>query len=32
MVLSGSINKNIVKEINSAGGTAVGLSGKDGRD
>ena len=30
MVLSGSINKNIVKEINRAGGMAVGLSGKDG--
>ncbi|MFT5703519.1 MAG: acetylglutamate kinase [Rickettsiales bacterium] len=30
MVLCGSINKNIVKEINSAGGMAVGLSGKDG--
>lgn len=30
MVLSGSINKNIVKEINRAGGIAVGLSGKDG--
>ncbi|HJP22475.1 MAG TPA: acetylglutamate kinase [Alphaproteobacteria bacterium] len=31
MVLSGSINKQIVTAINSAGGTAVGLSGKDGR-
>ena len=30
MVLSGSINKQIVTEINRAGGTAVGLSGKDG--
>ncbi len=30
MVLSGSINKRIVTAINSAGGTAVGLSGKDG--
>jgi acetylglutamate kinase len=30
MVLCGSINKNIVKEINRAGGTAIGLSGKDG--
>lgn len=30
MVLSGSINKMIVKEINAAGGRAVGLSGKDG--
>ena len=30
MVLSGSINKNIVKEINRAGGIAIGLSGKDG--
>ena len=30
MVLSGSINKQIVSEINSAGGIAVGLSGKDG--
>lgn len=31
MVLSGSINKQIVTAINEAGGTAVGLSGKDGR-
>jgi acetylglutamate kinase len=31
MVLSGSINKQIVSAINGAGGTAVGLSGKDGR-
>ncbi|MBL6927838.1 MAG: acetylglutamate kinase [Rhodospirillales bacterium] len=30
MVLSGSINKEIVSAINAAGGTAVGLSGKDG--
>ncbi len=30
MVLAGSINKQIVSSINSAGGTAVGLSGKDG--
>lgn len=30
MVLSGSINKQIVSAINNAGGTAVGLSGKDG--
>jgi acetylglutamate kinase len=30
MVLSGSINKQIVTAINEAGGTAVGLSGKDG--
>ena len=31
MVLSGSINKQIVTEINRAGGSAVGISGKDGR-
>ncbi len=31
MVLSGSINKQIVGLINAAGGTAIGLSGKDGR-
>ena len=31
MVLSGSINKQIVTAINAADGTAVGLSGKDGR-
>jgi len=31
MVLSGSINKQVVTEINAAGGTAIGLSGKDGR-
>lgn len=30
MVLSGSINKEIVTAINAAGGRAVGLSGKDG--
>ena len=30
MVLSGTINKHIVTTINAAGGTAVGLSGKDG--
>ncbi len=30
MVLSGSINKQIVAEINSAGGMAIGISGKDG--
>jgi len=30
MVLSGSINKSIVADINQAGGFAVGLSGKDG--
>ena len=30
MVLSGSINKQIVTAINEAGGTAIGLSGKDG--
>ena len=30
MVLSGSINKQIVAAISAAGGTAVGLSGKDG--
>ena len=30
MVLSGSINKDIVGVINEAGGTAIGLSGKDG--
>ncbi|MDA0368474.1 MAG: acetylglutamate kinase [Proteobacteria bacterium] len=31
MVLSGSINKKIVDSIHRAGGTAIGLSGKDGR-
>jgi acetylglutamate kinase len=30
MVLAGSINKQIVQAISQAGGTAVGLSGKDG--
>jgi acetylglutamate kinase len=30
MVLSGSINKQIVTSISAAGGNAVGLSGKDG--
>jgi acetylglutamate kinase len=30
MVLSGSINKQLVSEINGAGGVAVGISGKDG--
>ena len=30
MVLSGAINKQIVSSINAAGGTAIGLSGKDG--
>ncbi len=30
MVLSGSINKDIVQKINQAGGMAIGLSGKDG--
>ncbi len=30
MVLAGSINKEIVWEINAAGGLAVGMSGKDG--
>lgn len=30
MVLCGSINKQIVSEINAAGGMAIGLSGKDG--
>lgn len=31
MVLSGSINKQIVTAINAAGGCAIGISGKDGR-
>jgi acetylglutamate kinase len=31
MVLSGSVNKEIVKNINDMGGKAIGLSGKDGR-
>ena len=30
MVLSGTINKRIVSAINAAGGTAIGISGKDG--
>jgi acetylglutamate kinase len=30
MVLSGSINKEIVSHLNNEGGNAVGLSGKDG--
>lgn len=30
MVLAGAINKQIVSAINAAGGSAVGLSGKDG--
>ena len=30
MVLSGTINKQIVTAINAAGGTAIGISGKDG--
>ena len=30
MVLSGTINKGLVSDINHAGGQAVGLSGKDG--
>ncbi len=30
MVLSGAINKQIVNAVNTAGGTAIGLSGKDG--
>ncbi|WP_137680767.1 acetylglutamate kinase [Aurantiacibacter suaedae] len=31
MVLSGAINKELVSWINRAGGTAIGLSGKDGK-
>jgi acetylglutamate kinase len=31
MVLSGRLNKEIVKNINDMGGKAIGLSGKDGR-
>lgn len=31
MVLSGRVNKEIVKNINDMGGRAIGLSGKDGR-
>lgn len=30
MVLSGQVNKNIVKHYNKLGGNAVGISGKDG--
>ncbi len=30
MVLSGSINKNVVSNISRAGGKAIGISGKDG--
>jgi acetylglutamate kinase len=30
MVLAGSINKEVVTYINRAGGTAIGISGKDG--
>ncbi|MFZ5791530.1 MAG: acetylglutamate kinase [Pseudomonadota bacterium] len=30
MVLAGTINKQIVSAINAAGGSAIGLSGKDG--
>jgi acetylglutamate kinase len=30
MVLSGTINKQLVSDINAAGGRAVGISGKDG--
>ena len=30
MVLAGRINKNIASKINSSGGKAVGISGKDG--
>ncbi len=31
MVLSGHVNKEIVKNINDMGGRAIGVSGKDGR-
>ncbi|MEM1288079.1 MAG: acetylglutamate kinase [Pseudomonadota bacterium] len=31
MVLAGSINKQVVQEINAAGGNAIGLCGKDGQ-
>ena len=31
MVFAGKINKDVVTALNKAGGTAVGLSGKDGR-
>jgi acetylglutamate kinase len=30
MVLSGAINKQIVNAVNAVGGTAIGISGKDG--
>lgn len=30
MVLAGSVNKEVVRDINAAGGTAVGICGKDG--
>lgn len=30
MVLSGSVNKNVVSNITKAGGKAIGISGKDG--
>ena len=30
MVLAGSVNKRIVQAINAQGGTAIGISGKDG--
>lgn len=31
MVLSGSVNKEIVQQVHNVGGQAIGLSGKDGR-
>ncbi len=31
MILSGHVNKKIVTQINQAGGSAVGISGKDGK-
>ncbi len=31
MVLAGSINKSLVSAINNVGGSAIGISGKDGR-
>ena len=31
IVLSGKVNKDIVNLINTSGGSAVGLSGKDGK-
>ena len=31
MVLSGSINKEIVQQVHNMGGRAIGLSGKDGK-